>query len=30
MNLDAMPCKVFVSGCFDLLHGGHIQFFEQV
>ncbi len=21
--------KVFVSGCFDLLHSGHIAFFEQ-
>ena len=23
-----MP-KVFVSGCFDLLHSGHIRFFEE-
>ena len=21
--------KVFVSGCFDILHAGHIQFFED-
>ena len=21
--------KVFVSGCFDIIHGGHIKFFEQ-
>ena len=21
--------KVFVSGCFDVLHGGHLEFFEQ-
>ena len=21
--------KVFVSGCFDLLHSGHIAFFEE-
>ena len=21
--------KVFVSGCFDLLHSGHIEFFKQ-
>lgn len=21
--------KIFVSGCFDILHGGHIRFFEQ-
>lgn len=21
--------KVFVSGCFDILHGGHIEFFQQ-
>jgi cytidyltransferase-like protein len=21
--------KVFVSGCFDILHGGHIEFFNQ-
>jgi bifunctional ADP-heptose synthase (sugar kinase/adenylyltransferase) len=22
--------KVFVSGCYDVLHGGHVEFFEQV
>ena len=21
--------KIFVSGCFDILHGGHIEFFNQ-
>ena len=21
--------KVFVSGCFDILHGGHVEFFNQ-
>ncbi|KAF5838627.1 cytidyltransferase-related domain-containing protein [Dunaliella salina] len=24
-----MSKKVFVSGCYDILHGGHVQFFEQ-
>ena len=24
-----MPRKVFVSGCYDLLHSGHIEFFRQ-
>ncbi len=24
-----MPKTVFVSGCFDLLHSGHIAFLEQ-
>jgi cytidyltransferase-like protein len=24
-----MPKKVFVSGCFDLLHSGHIAFFKE-
>ena len=24
-----MPKKAFVSGCFDLLHSGHIAFFQQ-
>ena len=24
-----MPPKVFVSGCFDVLHSGHIRFFEE-
>jgi cytidyltransferase-like protein len=21
--------KIFISGCYDILHGGHIQFFEE-
>jgi len=21
--------KVFVSGCFDMLHSGHVEFFRQ-
>jgi cytidyltransferase-like protein len=24
-----MAKKVFVSGCYDLLHSGHIEFFQQ-
>src|SRR5512140_1188551 len=24
-----MAPKVFVSGCFDMLHSGHIEFFQQ-
>ncbi|RME48276.1 MAG: cytidyltransferase, partial [Chloroflexi bacterium] len=24
-----MPRKVFVSGCFDMLHSGHVEFFRQ-
>jgi cytidyltransferase-like protein len=24
-----MPKKVFVSGCFDLLHSGHVAFFQE-
>jgi cytidyltransferase-like protein len=24
-----MPKKVFVSGCFDLLHSGHVEFFQE-
>jgi len=24
-----MPKKAFVSGCFDLLHSGHVAFFQQ-
>jgi cytidyltransferase-like protein len=24
-----MPKKVFVSGCFDMLHSGHIAFFQE-
>jgi cytidyltransferase-like protein len=24
-----MPIKVFVSGCYDLLHSGHIEFFQE-
>ncbi|KAF8065565.1 Wdr78 [Scenedesmus sp. PABB004] len=25
----APPVKVFVSGCYDVLHGGHVEFFRQ-
>ena len=24
-----MPRRVFVSGCYDLLHSGHVEFFQQ-
>ena len=24
-----MSRKVFVSGCYDLLHSGHVEFFRQ-
>jgi len=24
-----MPKKIFVSGCFDMLHSGHVAFFEE-
>ncbi len=24
-----MPKKVFVSGCFDMLHSGHVEFFRE-
>lgn len=24
-----MKKKVFVSGCYDLLHSGHVEFFRQ-
>jgi len=24
-----MTKKVFVSGCFDLLHSGHVEFFQR-
>ena len=24
-----MPKKVFISGCFDLLHSGHVAFFKE-
>ncbi|MBO7270350.1 MAG: adenylyltransferase/cytidyltransferase family protein, partial [Bacteroidales bacterium] len=24
-----MAKKVFVSGCYDLLHSGHVEFFKQ-
>ena len=23
------PKKVFVSGCFDMLHSGHVRFLEE-
>ena len=25
----APPKRVLVSGCFDLLHSGHVEFFQQ-
>jgi cytidyltransferase-like protein len=28
-KLNAKPKKVFVSGCFDLLHSGHIAFLQE-
>lgn len=28
-HLNSMPKKVFVSGCYDLLHSGHVEFFRQ-
>ena len=24
-----MKLKVFVSGCYDMLHSGHVAFFEE-
>ncbi|MCQ2056951.1 MAG: adenylyltransferase/cytidyltransferase family protein [Bacteroidaceae bacterium] len=27
--MGTMPKKVFVSGCYDLLHSGHVEFFRQ-
>ena len=24
-----MQKKIFVSGCFDMLHSGHVAFFEE-
>lgn len=29
MKMIKKPVKVFVSGCYDLLHSGHIEFFKQ-
>ena len=30
MSINSMtPKKVFVSGCYDLLHSGHVEFFRQ-
>jgi cytidyltransferase-like protein len=26
---EEMPKKVFVSGCFDMLHSGHVEFFRE-
>ena len=28
-NFQVMPKKVFVSGCYDMLHSGHVAFFEE-
>src|SRR5512136_2760949 len=27
--MEAMTKKVFVSGCFDMLHSGHVAFFRS-
>ncbi len=27
--IDEMTRKVFVSGCFDMLHSGHVAFFRD-
>ena len=29
INKQQMKKKVFVSGCYDLLHSGHVEFFQQ-
>ena len=29
MDAEMKPKKVFVSGCYDLLHSGHVEFFRQ-
>ena len=29
MNSQQLKKKVFVSGCYDLLHSGHVEFFRQ-
>ena len=29
LNFGGMKKKVFVSGCFDMLHSGHVAFFEE-
>ncbi len=29
MDSDEMKKKVFVSGCYDMLHSGHVAFFEE-
>ena len=29
VNRDNKMTKVFVSGCFDVLHSGHIRIFEE-
>lgn len=29
MDKGQLVTKVFVSGCYDILHGGHIQFFRD-
>ena len=28
-QVDMSNKKVFVSGCYDLLHSGHVEFFRQ-
>ena len=29
MQQNLPPKKVFVSGCYDMLHSGHVAFFEE-
>jgi cytidyltransferase-like protein len=29
MTINKWQKKVFVSGCYDLLHSGHVEFFQQ-
>ncbi len=28
-KMTVRPIKIFVSGCFDILHAGHVQFFHD-
>jgi cytidyltransferase-like protein len=29
LEREIIPKKVFVSGCFDMLHSGHVEFFQE-